>query len=807
MIPFPLMGGATKAVVPPIPSGVEQYTGTSYRGPEGDSWIWDQFRQEWVKNADYPDDPGHPVNIMIGGAKIGTDGSFRRLVNGAWADIPGNLMVTDDGVNIGPLVVKSFSRPYAAYSDGYADTILATEVPGRPDLYDLYILGSRYDFGASGNKMNVYLVTTGVKKARIWQTAYNWVAEKDNGELWFQGTNYQSQYGPTINSTRVNPWTKIPDAPAGAEVKDVYVGAEMVIYATNDGKFFSRGLNIGQFDDTSTSVWSVLTEIPATRFPGFKRFYQSLTTGGPSSPNPGVANCVWYLTDTGLFHFGSDYGIASGGLPEPLTGTPTPPYRRVHSRPVGVPQRTDEPTTLWLPQGTGGIFGYRYEPCAIWYDEPHELFVMSNTGLSRDDVDGAMYRRVFFGGTSPVYKTRPLRLDFSDKATVIQAHDGKTYASGTATALNGLTTKTVPSSFVDQKMNPLLFLQYGGSDSFKGGATFPSQVLLADGKRVLIPDSASGSDFFGNGTKWKQTLTISWNSYPDAKNDKFWTIGKRMFGQVRNRGWLSEVDDYTVVGGGSQSSMSGASMVSAAATGHIYMDLAGSTWRLGGVNYEGIFGTASGWTSPGFTSVRGIGGNGTATVSYGTFLSMAYDGSFWILGKNYWESGQPVYSYPSTGGTPPRWDQRPGFPTMTNFCKFIPALLGYSDDEGVVAQPYFMYRGTDGKFYAAGTNSTGCLGTGADPTSRDQVRWTFDEIKGSEIFGTKYVKVYHGHGNSSALLFLCEGKMYGLGSPGVKWNDSGTVPAPFFPGFNKRLNEITFLMDMPDVMWTRPLEK
>ena len=586
-------------------------------------------------------------------------------------------------------------------------------------------------------------------------------------------------------------------------MKDVFVGAEMVIYATNDGKFFSQGLNIGQFDDVSTSVWSVLTEIPATRFPGFKRFYQSLTTGGPGSPAPGLANCVWYLTDTGMFHFGNDYAIATGERHVATDGVVTPPYRRVHTRPVGIPQRSDEPAYVWLPQGTGGVFGYRYTACAVWYDDPHEVLVMTNSGLSRDEVDGAIYNRSFFGCTSPVNKTRPLTLDFTKTATVIQAHDGKTYASGTPSPSNGLTAKTVPSSFVDQKMNSALYLQYGGAEWPAG----PAQILLTDGKRVLISDSTNGSDFFGNGTKWKQTLNITWESYPDAKNNKFWTIGKRLVGQVLDRGWLSNVDDYTVVGGGLQHSMTGAERVISAAIGHTYMDLAGSTLRVGGSNYEGMFGTATGWTDPGFSSIRGIGGNGTGTVTYGTFLSMSYDGAFWVLGKNYWEAGQPVYSYPSTAGTPIRFDQRPGAPALPNFAKFIPALLGYSDDEGVIAQPFVMYRGKDGQFYASGSNATGCLGTGSDPASRDETRWTFEPIKGSDVFGRKYVKVYHGHGNSSALLFLCDGKMYGLGSPGVKWNDTGTVDAPFFPGFNKRLNEITFLMEMPDVMWTRPIEE
>lgn len=802
MIPFPLMGGATKAVVPPIPTGVEQYTGTSYRGPDGDVWLWSANDPIWRKNPDFPDDPGHPAKIYIGASKIGTDGSFRRLVNGEWSDIPGNLLTTDAGVNIGPLIVKHFDRPgYSVNSDGWKDGIFATEVPGRPDLFDLYILGSRTDFGSTSNKNNVYLIMTGVKRDRIWQTAFNWVAEKDNGELWFQGTNYQSQYGPTIDSRRVNPWTKIADAPAGPSVKDVYVGAEMVIYATNDGKFFSRGLNIGQFDDLSTSVWSALTEIPASRFPGFKRFYQSVATGGASSPAPQLANCVWYLTDTGLFHFGSDYAIATGERFSGATGVETPPYRRVHTRPHGIPQRGDAPTTLWLPQGTGGYFGYKYDQVAIWYDDPHEVLTMSNNGLSRDSADGSTYRRSFFGSSSPAYKTRPLILDFTKEATVIQGYDGKTYASGTPTQLNGLTTKTVTSSFVDQKMNPELFLQYGGAEWLNGNAL----VLLKDGKRVLTADPTNGSDFFGNGTKWRQTVTVAWASYPDAVNTNFWTIGKRFIGRVPNRNWLSDVADYTVVGGGAQGSQKVGAFAGAAAYGHTYMQLDGSSWKLGGNNYEGLFGTSFNWTDP--RSISGIGSFGSATVSYGTWLSYAYDGSFWILGKNYWEAGQPVYSFPSTGGAAVRWDQRPGFVTPPNFAKFIPALIGYSDDEGTVAQPYFMYRGTDGKFYASGSNSTGCLGTGSDPTSRDQTRWTFEPIKGSEVFGNKFVKVYYGHGSSSALLFLCDGKMYGLGSPGVKWNDSGTVPAPFFPGFNKRLNEITFLMDMPDVMWTRPLEK
>lgn len=809
MIPFPLMSGKSKQIIPPLETSVQQYTGSTYRGEDGILWTWDISLKEWKKQDPLPEDPGHPLHIMVGSAKIGTDGSFRRYVAGnGWMDIPRNVLTTDDGVNIGPLVERTFYRPYNAYADGWSDHILATLVPGRDDLYDLYVIGSRSDFvNDTGNKINAFLVAAGVKKDRIWYNAHNWVAEKDNGELWFQGMNFRNQYGPWkpgVSSSdqarqKINPWTKISDDLRGEDIKDVYVGAEMVIYAKTDGTFMSKGLNIGQFDDTSSSVTTVLTEIPATRFPSFKRFYQSAMTGTLSDPDAQITNCVWYLTDTGLRHFGANYGITSGDRNWPLAGT----LQKAHSPVLGLPNRGDNPTFLWLPFGHEFSVGtYRYTMMAAWYDDPHEVFACSNSGLSTDTFEGATYLRKFVGSSSPAYKTRSLVLDFNRESTVIQGFDGKTYASGTSTVYNGLTVRTVPSSFVDQKMDSALFKQYSGVD----WSTGPSQVLLKDGERLLVAD-ANGSDFFGNGTKWKQTKRIFWQNYPDAKIDRVWTSRKFMYAFTQSRKWGAFIPDYTTVDMTTQSNMSGSDGVVSIGDGHLLVDLTGPTYRLGGNNIDGIFGTTNGWSDTNWNTVRGIGGSGTATASRGTFLSMSYDGAFWIFGKNYWEATQPVYPITGTSGTPQRWDQKPGFPGLPLFAKFIPAVLGYFDEGGILPQPYFLYRGTDGLFYSAGYNTTGCLGTGAAPATRDEARWTFEPVLGSEIFGNKNVRVYCGHGNSSALLFLCDGKMYGLGTPNkMKWDDQGTIADPFFPNFNKRLNKITYLMDMPDVMWTRPVE-
>lgn len=833
MIPFPLLGGNTAPPPPPIPEGVQSFTGTTYVGPDYDRWIWDPYTEEWQQQPADPEPPAtDPIHYKIdAGNYISTTEKLMSWTGTTWKEVtesgtayPNGMITTDAGVNIGLSVFKSWpaGTRYSGAGTPYSAQIFATEVLGRPDLMDLYILGPRTNYVASGSgvdmgRINVQLIATGLKRDRLWKSEINWVAQNDAGELWAQGINFRNQYGPWKSGTsassqpyaKINPWGKIPDIPDPTKVVDVFAGAEFMIYYDSDGKFWSKGLNIGQFSDDAADnqVRTVWTEIPASRFPGFKKFFQS-SKGSPGVTNLDCYNCVWYLTDTGIFHFGSKYAIADDSTLTTPNGSgvwPSFPVGKVHTRPLGLPQRADEPKFIHLSNSTGGGAATYYYPVAIWYEDPQEIYAMNPTGgWLYKDVDGNTPGLKFFMTSAPVGKTRSLLIDFNKDVTVVQAFDGKVYASGNPDQYNGMSSRTSPSTFTDQKIDSELFHQFQLSD-FETGQT---QVLLKDKSQFMIADATAGQNYFGNGTLWKPTVQIVYGTSSNRVT-RFSNIGYRLYGPARNGGSFSTLNEpnYRRVGQVSPESR-GLYANIVAGTGHIYVGGDSSSALLGGDNIGGFFGSASGWQTPtssstGYTENPPRRFEGTVTASVGTALACDRAGNHRIFGKNYWAAGQPVYPFSSS--KPVEWTV--GRPQMPYFGRYEAALLGYTDDEGRLDQPFFMYRGTDGLYYACGSNTTGCLGTGNPPASRDEQRWTFEPIKGSEIFAGKNVKSYCGHGNTSSLLFLCEGKVYGLGTPNrMKWDDQGTISNPFFPGFNRRLNEITYLMDMPDVMWTRPIE-
>lgn len=832
MIPFPLLGGKASSVTPPIPEGVSLYTGYGYRGVEGDRWAWNRIKEEWLPTADSPDDPGHPLHYMLGGAKVGTDGSFRYYegtYDKIWKDVPNGglngpvpLTLTDDGVNIGTSIfvdypiLQDFGRGIVGMGD---QRLVGTSIAGSPDLMDLYLIGQRSDFLRSSQNpswTNAALVMKNVKRGRVWNTKTNVLVENSDGEIWAWGMNFYNQYGPWRDSSttsssqpflKINYFAKIPDFPVSADkIKDIFPGVTMVIVADTDGKFWSKGINIGQFDDNDSQVRSSWVEIPAGRFAGFTKFFRSMNgTGGANSLD--MTNCVWYMTENeGLKHFGNTYAIADGSLPTP--GLTPLPESKAHTSPVGLPDRTDEPKILSFY--TTSPVG-QYQSMAIWYDDPEEMYVFSPTsGMVWNDVDGAMYGRRFNRSSAPVGKHRNPKIDFNKEATLIKGFDDKYYASGTSTPENGLTSRTSPSTFVDQKIPASLVYQIELADSV-GGRT---QVLRKDQKSFMVADTAGGSNFFGNGTLWKPTVTVTWPNYPNIRPEMFKNDGVALVGTSGpGNFWSWMVSNYNSVteGAGNQYSSPSGDATLVVGQKHVTLLKDDNNIMVGGYNIEGIFGSFNQWTTPA-SSGKWVGTvresfTGTATSSYGTTL--AWDGlDHRIFGKNYWNvtGGQPVIQFSSSN--PVKWNSQPGFPDLPNFRKWVPAIMGYSDDEGTLPQPFFMYRGSDGMFYAAGSNTTGALATGTAPASRDEQRWTFELMKGSEVFVNKNVKVYHGHGNTSCLLFACEGKVYGVGTPNsMKWNDAGTIPDPFFPGFNKRLNEITYLMDLPDVIYTRPIEE
>lgn len=831
MIPFPLLGGGLSKPTPPIPTGVaKEYTGAKYTGPDGDSWTWKRTKGQWLQDAKLPEDSGHPTYLeIVPGLKIGTDGSYRYIVGGAWTDVPnqGNpslpMLSTDDGVNIGLSIVMAY--PVSAQAGTPVATgggfIVGTRVIGRDDLVDLYLLGYRaehfYPNNTNPNNQNAKLILTNVKKDRIWTSKKNFLVQTDDNKVYAFGMNFYNQYGPwrsgvTSSSQpaqKISPWMVVSDIPDGSKIKDAFLGVSMFLYQDTDGKFWSKGINIGQFNDTDATIRSVMTEIPATRFPGFKKFYQSYNGNGAAN-DLSLANCCWYYSDTGLWHFGNLYGIADGTyVANPGATPPTSlPDQKVHIQPVGLP-KDREPTSVF----PGIPMAVTTAPAiAVWYEEPQEQYVMQAYGpygSGSNEFDGYMLGRSFFPSSAPVGKSRSPDIDFNTEATIIAGYDGKYYASGTSTVANGLSSRTSPATLTDQKMDSSLLITFRLSDSING----KSQITKNDGKTILVADLAGGSNYFGNGTFWKPTATLTWSSGSGVCDD-FRNIGTFLHGTIaafNNSTWAMNVLNYNTVGNSAQGS-SLLYYVETAGEGHITVNR-NNMLQVGGPNIAGIFGAQSGFVAPTGAQYQPAVGqawvtfSGTHCASVGTVISKGTYGDEWfIAGKDYWTAGEPVI--PWNSGTPKvvRWDQRPSFPAMPNYRSFESALLGYTDDQGKLDQPFFMYRGTDGKYYAAGRNTTGCLGTGLPPTARDETRWTFQAIKGSEVFGNKRVKCYYGHGNASALLFLCEGKIYGLGTPNrMKWDDQGTIADPFFPGFNKRLNEITYLMDLPDVIWTRPI--
>lgn len=833
MIPFPLMGGFSSAPPEPIPTGVELFTGFSYRDPDGNGWTWDRYTEKWTPNNNPVEEDGHPLYMRVSNANVGTDGSFRywNTITKAWADVPQTsntlgplpLTVTDSGVNIATSIIGYWQIQGSSFSGnpGIGDGVLvATPVIGRPDLMDMYVMGYRGDFFSTSlpnpGFWNAALVMTNVKRGRVWNSGKNVVVENSAGEMWAWGMNFYNQYGPWrsgVNSSsqpaqKMTYFTKIADFPVTSDkVKDIFPGVTMVIVADTDGKFWSKGINIGQFNDTDSTVRTTWTEIPASRFPGFKKFYLSFNGGAGGANTLNLTNCVWYLTDTGFRHFGNNYGIMDGTAPvAPADGTDLP-ETKVHSAPVGLPA-TDKEPLLFNIVGTGSSSSY--PSVAIWYEDPEEIYVASPSGgMVFDESENNFPLRVFSRSSAPVGKHRNPLLDFNKEVSLITGFDGKFYASGTSTVSNGMSSRTSPATFTDQKMDSALITQIELSDSV-GGKT---QFLRNDNRTFMVADLAGGSNYFGNGSFWKQTVVVNWASYPNTYPVLFKNCGTVIYGAANTSNssrWGFQVPNYNTVGTSAQTGTYGTWGIRALGEGHVMIAKEQGNILLGGMNIDGFFGASTGWRQPSlsYNSTTRDGFTGTTTVSCGTALAYNREYHF-IFGKNYWDTanGQPVI--PFSTSAPVRWSSKPGFPALPNFMKWQPALLGYTDDEGALQQPFFMYRGTDGLFYAAGRNTTGALGTGSFPASRTEERWTFEPIQGSEIFaGNKNVKVHHGHGNTSCLLFSCEGKVYGIGLPNtMKWNDTGTIADPFFPGFNKRLNKITYLMDLPDVIWTRPIVK
>nr|DAO34760.1 MAG TPA: hypothetical protein [Caudoviricetes sp.] len=830
MIPFPLMGGFSSAPPEPIPSGVELFNGAYYRDPDGNTWSWDRYTEKWNPNNNPVEEDGHPLYMRITNANVGTDGSFRYWKNSTktWEDVPQTsntsgpipLTMTDGGVNIATSIIGYWQIQGSAngYNPGIEGGVLVgTPVIGRPDLMDMYVMGYRADFFSTSlpnpGFWNAALVMTNVKRGRVWNSGKNVVVENSAGEMWAWGMNFYNQYGPWRSgvtsssqpSQKINYFTKIPDFPVTSDkVKDIFPGVSMAIVADTDGKFWSKGINIGQFNDTDSTIRTTWTEIPASRFPGFKKFYLSYNGGAGAANTLGLTNCVWYLTDTGFRHFGNNYGIMDGTPPVSVSGDL--PETKIHTSPVGLPA-TDKEPILFNIVGSGSSSSY--PPIAIWYEDPEEIYVAHPTGgLVFNMVENNIPLRAFSRSSAPVGKHRNPIMDFNKEVTLITGFDGKFYASGTSTVGNGMSSRTSPMTFTDQKMDGSLVTQIELSDSV-GGKT---QFLMNNNRTFMVADIAGGSNYFGNGTFWKQTVTVNWASYPNVYPVLFKNCGTILFGSAYtgNSRWGFQVPNYNTVGTSAQTGSYGVWAIRALGEGHVMIAKDQGTILVGGQNVNGMFGATTQWSQPSAASNPNTNPRdyftGTTTVSCGTALAYT-NGNHFIFGKNYWDTanGQPVIPFAINSTV--RWSSKPGFPDLPNFMQWFPALMGYTDDEGTLQQPFFMYRGTDGLFYAAGSNTTGALGTGNFPASRTEERWTFEPIQGSEVFaGNKNVKVYYGHGNTSCLLFCCEGKVYGIGLPNsMKWNDTGTISDPFFPGFNKRLNKITYLMDLPDVIWTRPV--
>ena len=823
MIPFPLMGGGM--VKPdPIPEGADYYTGAAYKS-KGDLWTWSRRYERWNQVGTTKPDPDHPTHYDFKDfqCKIGTDGSFRFFNGGTndWADVPGvtgapvPLTVTDDGINIGTSVFDVINVMVSSNLGYGYSRLLCTTVLGRPDLMDLYLIGERSPFTGSSiqnvNWTNAYPVAKNIKRGRVWATHWNVVVETSEGEMWAWGMNFNNQYGPwnsgvTASSParqKFKPFGKILDFPVPPEkIKDIFPGVTMVLVADTDGKFWTKGENIGQISDTGGSV-TVWTEVSAARFPGFKKFYPTANGQMPTTTDVNMSNCVWYWTDTGFRHFGNIYGIMDGSVPVIPASGPLPTVR-LHSSPVGLPssRTTDEPAMFSFTPDSVRFFP-RF---SIWYNNPEEMYVADpSSGLQWDFVEGSIFGRQFNRASAPVGKHRNPKIDFNREATLITGFDGKYYASGTSTVNNGLSPRTTVSTFVDQKMDSALIAGIELSDSPTG----KTQFLRNDNLTFMVADLSGGSNFFGNGSFWKQTVKLAWPSYPSFKATGFKSAGVILVGAAAatpesTQTWRWRSDNYNTIVTDNQSSNNGLDVVTHAGEGHLALGKNGNNTMIGGVNVGGVFGAWRGWYDFVYSYKSATEAFvGTATASTNTLLAMDSLGQHWIIGKNYWNiaGGQPVIPY--AGQAPVKWSSQPGFPALPNFRKWVPAMMGYKDDEGTVSQPFFMYRGSDGLFYAAGSNTTGALGSA--PATRDEVRWTFQPITGSEIFVGKNVRVSYGHGNCSCLLFVTEGKVYGIGLPNtMKWNDEGTISDPFFPGFNRRLNEITFLADLPDVIWTRP---
>ncbi|QYC52540.1 hypothetical protein [Salmonella phage SSBI34] len=831
MIPFPLFGGNTVAPIPPVVEGVQLYTGTSITDENGQNFVWEYSLQEWVPvpPTERAPDPDHPLHTFINGGKVGTDGSFRRYIPSTqtWQDITTlagepaqqmNPLITDTGLNIGPSIVWHF--PLTVGNQGvFWENFLGVDTLGRPDLMDLYLIGNRGQYGVPPSwesDRNAVLVATQVRRDKFWSNGYNSAFVNDSGQLWVQGDNLHRQYGPwrennpTYDRDKRCDW-QVLEGIDGNIIQDMFLASRYFIIATTDGRFITRGANEGQFSDNPSAIMTDFTEIPPERFgPGFKRFWQQ----GVVKPSSDVTkmntvNTCWYLCDEGLRTFG-DSSSMPDGRPQGVDYGP----QLSHIRPVGHPNRTDAPREL-RPQSI-----YASGRLSILWDNPTEAYTCYLQPSSFGSLAGQGSRslRVLSKSAIPIGKQMPLRLQFNKEATLIHGYNDQWYASGTSNVDNGLSVSTTPATFVDQRIPRGLVRDIKLRD-------LPNQKSIAlrdNGQSIIIADLANGSNFFGNGSFWREGPTKG-----PAQSGYVETLQK-----INRETSRSNIVMKSVAGNGTRWSAQDLSNIYAATwTGRNYSTLyvtdyatdapkifqessnvyasGPNTFQMFQISPETNYLERRNIRVPAVNhwnpQITELSPQGDIATTYGSILIWDIPNKkYFVYGKNWLDvaGGQPVM----TNSTYRDVTQTVNLP---NFLYFIRAHVSYSDSEGSLPQPMFMYRGTDNLIYAAGRNTTGCLGTGSAPATREEERWTFQPIQGSDVFGDKPVTVFSGiGGNASCLLFQCEDKIYGLGLPNsMGWNQGGTIADPFFPGFNRPLYEITHLKDMEDIYWTRPIDK
>lgn len=399
------------------------------------------------------------------------------------------------------------------------------------------------------------------------------------------------------------------------------------------------------------------------------------------------------------------------------------------------------------------------------------------------------------GGARPVRFLPTLKI-VGNSSIFKSPKDGKWYGVVGGTPAQNMASTTVMSAYTDQKL-PATTLSFDYQTGYS-----PRSMLITQSGEIYY-HSNSGTDVFGNGSKWLKS-TRDLTSLPFSMSDvvsatPYGPYGTPIGYDLLVKNGTGKFDLYSIPTTPADPIVKKLSDIDAYRPEWDSLEAPGWYIKNGDLYLVGI---NTDWvvskdiaTNVSATAIVGkCSDKDSISIGKGFVVWKSPDGKWWSRGRNLGQNGEV------DGVMVDNTDVSAYLANVSKFIQIYSCSQPYTTGSKQVFR-VLMYEGKDGKIYAAGDNGSCLLGTGAPATGASEIRRSFAVVAGSEVLKVGEYQVITADRSDYCpnLVFVQRGKVYGLGKrDATNPTTAGTGTFGSVPNYFSNLNSVTELYDIPE---------